>query len=276
MFPYFMLFGKMITSYFLLAVIGAFAAGIFACVIAGKRKIDDNNVIVTLLFAAIGVFLGGHILYGITNIKYIPLLFTANSFSQFITRFQAVFGGAIFYGGLFGGVLAAYIYIRIKKLPLGIYADLLTPSIPLFHCFARIGCFLGGCCYGIESKFGFTVTNNKLVPSINGVSRFPVQLLESLLNLILFFIMFYIYKKSITHKYLQGKLLFIYFACYAIIRFWDEFLRGDEIRGFVFGFSTSQFISIILFAVSSVVLTLWHFKGKAVSQNKFSNKNHNA
>lgn len=266
MFPYFMLFGKIITSYFLMAVIGAFAAGIFACVIARKRGLDDNNVIVILLFSAIGVVLGGHILYGITNIKYWPMLFTSKSFSQFIVRSQSVFGGSVFYGGLFGGVLTAFIYIKAKKLPVKVYSDLLAPAIPLFHSFARVGCFLGGCCYGVESKFGFTVTGNELVPELNGVSRFPVQLLEAILNLVLFFIIFGLYKKSIENKRLQGRVLFIYFLSYSVIRFCDEFLRGDDIRGFVFGLSTSQFISIILFIVSIVVLIYMHSKEK--SQHK--------
>ena len=34
-----------------------------------------------------------------------------------------------------------------------------------------------------------------------------------------------------------------------MIRFFDEFLRGDEIRGFVGALSTSQFISLFIVAV---------------------------
>lgn len=262
MFPYFIIFNKMITTYFLLALIGAFVAGIFACALARKRGLDDNNIIIILLFAAIGVILGGHILYGITNIRLIPIIFESDSFSELIKNLQAVFGGAVFYGGLIGGIIAAYITMRVMKLDFKQYTDILTLAIPLFHSFARVGCFLGGCCYGIESEFGITVTGNTLVPSINDVSRFPVQLLEAVLNIILFIVLYLFYKKALIVNSLQGELIYIYLISYSIIRFFDEFLRGDEIRGFIFGISTSQFISILIFVISVIALVILHINEK--------------
>lgn len=50
------------------------------------------------------------------------------------------------------------------------------------------------------------------------------------------------YRKGFNRK----KLFFVYVGIYAIARFCLEFLRGDEIRGFVGVLSTSQFISVIL------------------------------
>lgn len=255
MFPYFFVFGKMITTYFLMSLIGVFVAGIFACYLARKRVGDDNDIIVVLLFSSIGIILGGHIFYGLTNIRLIPTLFSAETFEQFIERASTVFGGSVFYGGLFGAIAASSLAIHAKKLSFVVYSDMLTPVIPLFHSFARCGCFLSGCCYGIECKFGITITGNTLVPQINDVPRFPVQLLEAALNVLLFMLLYGLYKKSITTcTALQGKLLPIYLLCYSVIRFFDEFLRGDDIRGFIFGLSTSQFISILLFAISALVL----------------------
>lgn len=262
MFPYFMLFDRMITTYFLMSLIGIFAAGLFACRLTRKRGLDDNDTIIVLLFAAIGVIAGGHILYGITNYRLIPAVFHAETFTQFIQAVNAAFGGSVFYGGLIGGILVAYITIRLKKLDLSVFSDMLAVVIPLFHSFARVGCFLGGCCYGIESSFGFVAHGNTLVPAVNDVSRFPVQLLEAFLNLLLFFLLYYIYKKSLNNTALQGKILLLYLICYPVIRFFDEFLRGDEIRGFIFGLSTSQFISIILFSVAAVWLWVLAVKEK--------------
>lgn len=258
MFPYFVVFGRVITTYFLLSLVGAFVAGVFACGVARKRGLDDNNVIIVLLFAAIGAILGGHILYGITNINLMPEIFNSHNLAEFIKNLQAVFGGAVFYGGLIGGIVAAYITMRVMKLELKPYADVLSLAIPLFHSFARAGCFFGGCCYGIESKFGITVSGNTLVPSINDVSRFPVQLLEAMLNSILFVVLYMIYKRSIFAEKIQGKLILIYLVSYSFIRFFDEFLRGDEIRGFVLGISTSQFISILILVTSIVALIVLH------------------
>ena len=133
---------------------------------------------------------------------------------------------------------------HLNQLPM--YAVL----VPLFHAFGRVGCFLGGCCYGIESEFGFTTHTNTNIPSINGVNRFPVQLLESGCNLIIFFILLTLFRKRIMEK----RLIWIYLLIYPVVRFCDEFLRGDVYRGFLLGLSTSQWVSIILFGVAVVVL----------------------
>ena len=57
-----------------------------------------------------------------------------------------IFGGGVFYGGLIGAIAAGMISIKVQKLPFDTATDCLAPSIALFHGFARIGCFLGGCC----------------------------------------------------------------------------------------------------------------------------------
>lgn len=256
MFPYITVFGRVFTLYMIMSLIGIFVAGIFMCRLTKKRGLDDNDTIVLLLFSAIGVLLGGHILYGITNIKYIPYIFSAESFKEFVSAVTLVFGGSVFYGGLLGGLLAGAITIKLKKHEFAVFSDMAAVVIPLFHAFARVGCFLSGCCYGIESKFGFTVHNNTLVEEINGVSRFPVQLLEATLNILLFLLLWYMYNRSLTANALKGKIMPIYLLLYSVIRFFDEFLRGDEIRGFLFGLSTSQIISIILFAVSVNILVI--------------------
>lgn len=243
MFPYFYLFNKQITMYSVMTLIGVFLCGFIACKLIKKETNDTYNMIILLLISAIGVFIGGHILYGITNIEFIIRLFShlnvIDSFKNVIDVFIYIFGGSVFYGGLLGGMFVGSLYIKKKELEKRIYCDICAIIIPLFHTFGRIGCFLVGCCYGIESKIGFTYTK-ALVESANGVNRFPVQLLEASLNFIIFWALFILYKRK---KY-QGKLLYIYLISYAIIRFILEFLRGDSYRGLFFGISTSQIISI--------------------------------
>ena len=121
--------------------------------------------------------------------------------------------------------------------------------IPLFHFFGRLGCFTAGCCYGVEWEHGI-VYEHSILESANHVARFPVQLVEAVLNLMLFFLLFYLYKRGkATHK-----ILLLYLLIYPVYRFILEFFRGDTYRGFVGFMSTSQFISVILFTISAVVL----------------------
>lgn len=262
MFPYLEFFGRSFPMYGIMAGVGAIVAGFFACLLIRRRKMNDNDMLVVLLFVALGVAVGGTLLYAITNARYFPVLFKVKNFEQLIAVLSVIFGGSVFYGGLIGGTLVGVLAVKIKKLPLKIYADIIAVIIPLFHAFARVGCFLGGCCYGIESKFGFTAHGNEISPFVNDVSRFPVQLLESSLNLVIFAVLLILYKRSISGGFLAGKLLFCYLFMYSIVRFFDEFLRGDAVRGFIFGLSTSQFISVILFTVSVVTMTVLAFKYK--------------
>lgn len=268
MIPYFNIFGKELSSYLVMVLIGIFVCGFYVSRTAKKRGHDDNDYIIFLLICSIGVLLGGHILYGVTKINALIEFITnlpkyAGTWDEFLASAAYIFGGSVFYGGLLGGMAAGIIYGRKKQLDMDEYSDICAPVVPLFHCFGRIGCFLGGCCYGIESEFGFTVHGNTLNPSINDVQRFPVQLLEAALNLLLFFLLAYLLKKP---KF-KGRLFVAYLIIYSVIRFFDEFLRGDAYRGFLFGLSTSQIISIILFVGAIAYLIIKTKKTQKMQKN---------
>lgn len=254
MLPQIEFFGRIISVYGLMALVGGLVSGTVFCRLIKKRGLDDNPAIAFLLFVVLGVIFGSHILFGIVNFDRIILIFNSGSFAEFKTSFAEAFGGSVFYGGLLGGIAAGLITIRVMKLDKVIYADCIAAVIPLFHFFARIGCFFAGCCYGIPSKFGFITTTNNFIPGLNGVRRFPVQLLEAAFNLIIFIILFMLLQRA--QNKIRGKLLFIYLLLYSAVRFGDEFLRGDAYRGYFFGLSVSQIISIVLFAVSVIFLTL--------------------
>lgn len=227
-----------------MALLGIFACSYFSHKISQNHKKDDNKLIELLLFSSIGVFIGSHLLYGLTQIniiiKLLNNLYLIKNFKDFIDIFVYIFGGSVFYGGLLGGLLFGFIYIKKNKLEL-FYYDATTLQIPLFHFFGRIGCFLSGCCYGIESKFGLTYTK-AIVESANGVNRFPIQLVEAGYNIILFLLLYKLFQKN---KY-KGKLINVYLFLYPMGRFIFEFFRGDDYRGFIFGLSTSQIISILI------------------------------
>lgn len=266
MYPTIDYFGKEVSTYPLMAGIGFFVMWLAAWLATRKRQeIDQNHVPHIAVAAMAGLFIGAHILYGIVNFR-IFINAARDHFSQLHTLidwvflFGYIFGGMVFYGGLFGAILAAAWYMKALKLPYAPYFDVMAFCIPLFHGFARIGCFLGGCCYGIEWKYGI-VFHKALEESANGVPRFPVQLLEAGLEFALFAVLLVLY----VRKKLGGKLLYVYLLSYAVIRFLDEFLRGDKIRGFVGPLSTSQFISVLLFAAVVILLVVRAVKEKSGS-----------
>ena len=235
--------------YAVMAVTGMLVAGHHLCRSAKRRDMDVNEVIVLSLVICVGILVGSHILFALVNYATLPALFHQTNWKDAFQALRLAFGGSVFYGGLIGGLLTALLYLRHRQLDLADHADLLAPAAPLFHGFARIGCFLGGCCYGVASPFGF-VYSHSLVPEADGVRRFPVQLLEAAFDFCLFLFLSRLERKG------RGKgLLFpIYLICYTAFRFGDEFLRGDAARGIWGAFSTSQWISLVLFAASLLFL----------------------
>ena len=76
----------------------------------------------------------------------------------------------------------------------------------------------------------------------------PVPLYESLFALALFLMC--LLAMRLKYKTRDGAIGLIVLLLYAFFRFLVEFLRGDEDRGiWLFGFSTSQWVSLIILLV---------------------------
>jgi len=85
-----------------------------------------------------------------------------------------------------------------------------------------------------------------------GVPLHPAQLYESLANLSIFGILLWRYRRKTS----DGQIFLLYLTLYAVARFFLEFLRGDEDRGFVFNhlLSTSQFIALLALVAAGVLV----------------------
>ncbi len=264
MIPNIVIFGKSLAPWYMLcALAGILFTLFFSYFLAKKHGYNEVTIFLALLVAGAASLIGSHLLYGLTNIQYIIKVFNdlekIDSFETAVKIFTSIFGGSVYYGGLITGIIGGWLYIRrAEKVDRTPYYDMGAVAIPLFHVFGRIGCFLGGCCYGVECSFGFTYHYNP-IEIANGVPRFPVQLVEAALNLALFFLLLTLFRKNRA----KGKLLYLYLLIYPVYRFILEFFRGDAYRGFLFGLSTSQLISIVLFAIALIVLIIKRKKEQA-------------
>ncbi len=215
------------------AVALAFLVGIIsAAKLAKREKLNEETVYDIGVAAIISSIIGARILYVIVNFDF----FSKNP----VSVFKVWEGGLVFYGGLAGAITGTWIYLRIKKISFFDYADIFAPLIALGHAIGRVGCFLNGCCYGaVDHKYGI------IMPGAgDGLPHLPVQLYESGLNFINFIFLFFWYLKL---RKKRGEVMFVYMISYSVIRFFMEFFRGDEERGFIMSLSTSTAISIVLF-----------------------------
>ncbi|MBP3618616.1 MAG: prolipoprotein diacylglyceryl transferase [Lachnospiraceae bacterium] len=227
-----------IYSYGLMIAIGVVMAFYVAEKRAPKKGLDAEQIFPLGIWCAIGGFLGAKVLYVITEYEK---LFAGRM------SFRDVMYGFVVYGGIIGGILAGYVYCKVKKLNFLKYFDIVMPSIALAQGFGRIGCFLAGCCYGRETDAWYGMEfNHSVYQNMVGVKVIPTQLIMSVADFAHFFLLAYIANKVYkTGK--DGVIAGCYLLFYSIGRFFIEFLRSDP-RGDVGILSTSQFISLFIFA----------------------------
>ena len=226
----FEVFGRQIGTYGLFLIIGAVSAWVLVRLLAGK---ENKDIPLVFLICICGGFIGAFLLRPIMKISEIIVNWDVFGQMPLVALLSYVFGEIVFYGGLIGGIIAMILFCRGFKIPILPIADLFAPALALAHGFGRIGCFFGGCCRGV-------------------VMNLPIQLVEAACLFMLAAVLTVIYKKST----IAGFTVCIYGISYALLRFFLEFFRSDTVRGIYGVFSTSQYISMVLFTVS-VVLLCW-------------------
>ncbi|MFP3154396.1 prolipoprotein diacylglyceryl transferase [Lachnospiraceae bacterium ZAX-1] len=241
MLPFISVFGREISMYAICIIVGI-VAGI--CVAFWRTEIygyKKEDVLFASIYGVFFAIVGGKILYLFTILPFIMKNFQLIISSIHNIQILMV-GGFVFYGGLLGAFVGIFIYTKQYKLDTGKMIEIMAPSFPLIHAFGRVGCFCAGCCYGkpFHDPIGLYFTKSQIAP--HDVSLFPIQLLEALCNLLLFAIMAILFRKKET----KGQAIAVYLCSYAILRFGLEFMRYDMERGFLLGFSTSQWISVLV------------------------------
>ncbi|MCR4650679.1 MAG: prolipoprotein diacylglyceryl transferase [Lachnospiraceae bacterium] len=234
-------------GYGLMIAIGVVAALIIGDKRAASKGLDGDFIYPLTAWTVILGFIAAKVLFIITNFRE----FLADP-KGFITG-----SGFVVFGGIIGGILTIFGYSRIKKKDPVAYLDLMVPCVAIAQGFGRIGCLLAGCCYGREtdSPLGIIFRHSHYAP--NDVKLIPTQIIMSVGNFIIATILL-IYARKERSK---GKVGCLYIMLYSFGRFFVEFLRNDY-RGNVGIFSTSQFIGMIMFALSTLVFFLLPFKKK--------------
>jgi phosphatidylglycerol:prolipoprotein diacylglycerol transferase len=152
-------------------------------------------------------------------------------------------GGLAYYGGLIGGTASALWILHRDRMPLWKVMDVTFIGVAMGLFFGRIGCFLGGCCYGIitESPFG------AVFPAWSAASE--GQYREGLLAHPGMLLSVGLSRWSPRRQRFDGQTTLLFLNGYALLRFVVEYLRADDRGGFG-GLSTSQWISLVALGVS--------------------------
>jgi phosphatidylglycerol:prolipoprotein diacylglycerol transferase len=243
-------------------LIVAFAAGAFWMWREVRRQgMDPLLVVDFVLWMLIGSVVGARVVHVILDwgaYRHDPL-----------DVLKVWTGGLSFHGGLAGAIVAAIIFARVRRMPTLELFDLATPSIPLGYAFARIGCFLSGCCRGIPAspswplKFRFVVDPH--TPDILTVPSHPAQLYSSAASLVVFALL--LWMRPRLHR--PGQLFFAYVVLYSFQRFCLEFVRASETEIILGHFPlTLAQIAGIVFAVGGAAVVVMMERARLAESRK--------
>ena len=241
-------------------ITAAFVLSIVVVLVLGqKQKLPTKELAAYLLFGVGVCIIGSRLYLYICDFFQNPSFYLRHPVELFSTPF---FHGKSYYGAVLAGIFFSLWYLPKFQLPLWRVADIVGTGTALGFSIARIGCFLGGCCYGRPALVPWAVT----FPQLDS-PRHPTQLYESGLN----FLSFIFLAAMLNRKKFDGQIICFDIIINSLARFFVDFYRGDPGRGYVFQ-GSSPYLSLSvpqlfgLLGVASGIILYAVLKKKAASK----------
>ena len=206
----FTFFGVDIMWYGILMATGMILGVLLALKEAKRVGIDEDDVLNLALIAIPSGLLGARLYYVIFNWSY---------YSQNVSEILNFRGGGMaIHGALIGGILAGFIYTKIKGIYFFKMADAVMLGIPLAQAIGRWGNYINGEAHGGPTDLPWGIM-------VDGMKVHPTFLYESIWDLGIF-IFLWLFRKN---KKYEGQLAITYIILYSIGRFFIEGLRTDSL-----------------------------------------------
>jgi phosphatidylglycerol:prolipoprotein diacylglycerol transferase len=222
-------------------IIFIFAFGLFSFLFIKELLQNGYNCKISIPFLTI--FFISVIIFSKINKMFSRTVKNIKNCPKLIYNYEKL---GITWFALLGYIIIIYLFNYIWSIPFRIFSDILTPSMALFISIRRIGCLFNGCCRGRYTKSIIGIRYPK-----TGFKVHPVQIYESILGIIIFFIL--IFFKN--HHIFIGKLLFVYILLYALCRFIVEFFRAGK-RIFGKRLTLAQIVSLVILLIDGGILYL--------------------
>jgi len=161
------------------------------------------------------------------------------------------------FGGLFGGVLGAYIFIHRHRLPLLPWLDVLARGFSLAYVFGRTGCSIAHDHPGLPTTFFLAMD----YPARDGFPAGPRHDL-GFYDLLFWFVLFLMFRRLGRRRRPDGFYLGLMILAYCPIRFGLDFLRTNDLAYFALTFAQWSCIATL----PAGIWLLW----RAVSRPYFS------
>lgn len=265
-------------AYYGMIIAVAMIAGYFLAQWQASRTGQDPDIYLDFaIIAIISAIIGARLYY---------VIFSWDDYKgNLLEIFNLRGGGLAIYGGVIGGIIAALIFSKIKKVSFWLIADTACAGLALGQSIGRWGNFFNREAFGkyTDSLFAMQLKlsevsemavnndpnylkNVKMIDGAEFIQVHPTFLYESVLNFILVVVIVVLTKK----KKFQGQLFFIYLGGYGLIRTFIEGLRTDQLRIWNTNIAISQMIGLVTFICSAIIIIVRSIKNndekKAVSK----------
>lgn len=258
----FSLFGKdfSIKFYGVIIAFGFLLAVLFGGRMAYKWKLDLNKMLDILLFGTIGGILGARLYY---------VLFEWEYYRVHLAEIPQIWhGGLAIYGGLIGGILAAYFTCRHNGLNFLKLLDLAGMSFLIGQGIGRWGNYANQEAFGTNTEGFLGMSSAKVtdyiyaheseflakgIPMDPSLPVHPTFLYESIWCIFSFFVLYLICKKA--YKF-SGQLILCYGILYGAERAVVEGLRTDSLYIGSTSLRVSQVLSLVLALACLAILII--------------------
>jgi len=224
---------------------------------------DEIRIMRMFFFVLAGALLGSRALDVVTR------------FSWYMAHPAKLFSlgeGVVFYGGYLGAIAGGWLYLRHSRHPILPILDITSTYLGLGLAVHRsLACFMAGCCYGCPTSapWGVIYPEGSMPAAEYGrVPLHPTQLYEAGLGLVIFFALVAWRKRRVVY----GEQFALQLYIYSIGRFVIELFRGDTSRGFYGPLSTSQWVSVGLFAAGVGLTALVARRRRLLREGKLKPK----
>ncbi|MHC4478948.1 MAG: prolipoprotein diacylglyceryl transferase [Planctomycetota bacterium] len=240
-------FGLIITAALILGTILAYREAV-------RRGRDPEPLVDIIIIAILAGLVGGRIYY---VLLYWP------HFAQDLMKILAVWeGGMGVLGAILGALLAVILYGKLKGLPVLPYCDICAPFAALAQAIGRWGTFFNEEAFGAPTdlpwKLYISPSNRPL--QLQQYEYFhPTFLYESLWNLFIFAVLYFIFRKRLAQ--IPGALTCLYLGLYACGRFLIESIRVDS--PLLGSLRTAQVLSVLFFLAAAGGLAYLRLKRRA-------------
>jgi phosphatidylglycerol:prolipoprotein diacylglycerol transferase len=160
-------------------------------------------------------------------------------------------GGMSFHGGILGVTVAGLLFVRARKIPALVFADLLSCAAPIGLFFGRVANFINGELYGRVTDVPWAM----VFPRGGAHPRHPSQLYEALLEGLLLFVVANLIHRNESLRRRPGLTTGVFIGGYGLARILSELVRDPD--GWVLPWLTiGQALSLPMVAIGAVLAVL--------------------